>query len=56
MRSDLDAVRKAMHGLEQRQLEIYEVVSRRAHEPRALAIVCFVCVLVCIGCAIVGVR
>ncbi len=56
MRSDIESLRTAVHGLQSQQLQIYEGIKRAQTEPRLMAVVCFVCALVSIGCAVVGLQ
>ncbi len=56
MRSDLDAIRQAMYRFEQRQVTMHSALSAKATEPRLMAIVCFCCALISIGCAVVGLK
>ena len=56
MRSDIDDVRRAVQKIQTQQLAFHETLKRRSTEPRLMAIVCFCCALVSIGCAVVGLK
>jgi hypothetical protein len=51
MRSDLDAVRRSMHEIQQFQIRVYEESKRAQSQPRMMAAICIACVFTCLASA-----
>ncbi len=56
MRSDLDAVRRAIHEIQQFQINVYEESKAARREPRILVAMCCLCALVCVVSTVVNLR